>query len=210
MTMADAAQLSQLLNARNNVSGNFFQQAEQLGQLNSAFNAPPPKSNVPTLGDVIHGAIGAGLGLGVARGVTNILGIDGKFKDRLEDLGMLVGGARNIGYMKTSEERRHAFRLGFLKAAYDKGLLKEAAIAPVNIPLTPDLITAPFRFGTNLAKTTGGLAGTAAGIAASPSSEDEAIAKVQVETELLKRRLAQLEGERKNRLVKALLAQRQG
>lgn len=255
---------------------NFFDQAKQLGRENAIANQPAPKSNVPTLGDVVHGAIGAGIGLGIVNGITKLLGVEGKFKERLQDLAMLAGGAWNTGYIKTSEERRHAFRLGFVKAAYDKGLLKSAltlngaeatvhqlaptvvearekrraafderasalakdsggtvtpaqlaelrrqldkempestqlksaAIAPLNIPITPDLITAPFRMGANMANTAGSLAGSAAGAISSPTGEDEAVAKIQVETELLKQQLAKLEADKKNRLIKSILARR--
>lgn len=214
MTTSDAMDYAQITGAQDSIlSGtDFFKAIQRSTEFAKALRQPgePPKSF--GFGTIFHGALGAAMGAGIARGVSSVLGLPDRFSDKLETAAMGIGAAMNTGILKRSNaetEVRHAFRLGFAKAASDKGLLKEAGLVPIPVfSVSPtDLINIPK--GVMQAAGTGASAlGTAAGTFDAINDDEEELTKMQVEKTLLQERLNRVIAEKKNNAVRRLLAQR--
>lgn len=204
--------------------GNLFDRSHQLLEFDRRLNQPAPRERRTTYGDVFRGLIGAGIGAGVARGVSNVLGIGDRMSDKLETIGMGLGAAMNTGrikrasdedleYMKMEEknasmiqQRKHAFRLGFLKAAKDTGMLKEALV-PVLAVNPADFLNLPSSVARGLASGADA-AGRAVGIAASPTEADVDLTEAEIERELLQEKLDRLRRDREAAALRKVLAKR--
>lgn len=214
MTLGTASNYFNVMRARNDIANNpgysFMDRVRHSSNLESLVDQPAPKSRRWTLGDVIHGAIGAGMGAGIAKGVSRTFGLSPGFADKLETAAMGVGAAMNTGVIKRAneeEERRHAFRVGFLKAATASGLMKKAFFMP-SIMISPEgLLSIPRSIANAVAKG-GGMIGSAVGAADAPDEEDEKITRLQVHRELLRERLAKLRASQQNDALRDVLAKR--
>ena len=215
------------LRAREDLStgpGNLFDRSHQLLEFDRRMNQPVPRDKPVTYGDVFRGLVGAGIGAGVARGASRVLGVDSRMSDKLETIGMGLGAAMNTGrikrasdedreYMKMEEknarmiqQRKHAFRIGFLKAAKDVGLLKEALV-PVLAVNPADFLNLPSSMARGLASGAA-QAGRAAGIGLSPTKADVDLTEDEIERELLQEKLDRLRRDRESSALRKVLAKR--
>ncbi len=126
-------------------------------------------------------------------------------------------GPTDMGNTKISqaleEDRRYAFRLGFIKRAVALGLLEEAKVAiqllPVpTLPLTPETFAAPIRGTMNAFSTAARGAGSLLGHLDSMDSTDKSVMRMEAEASELRRQEEALKARRANRIVGALLARR--
>jgi len=165
---------------------------------------------------VIRGAIGAGLGYGVSNLLGKFLSVDDDTLSKMRTIGMGLGTMINTGLIKgASVDERNAFRLGFLRAIADSGLLAEdlaetkcAAMIPMMIPLTPDTFLSPMRAGYNTMSELA--AGSGAGLSAidSPDDTDVDMVRMELERQELERQASRLEATKRNRTLAALLRKR--
>ncbi len=214
MSAEDALRYAEVETARDNMlSGtDFFKAIQRSTEFASALKRPGESKPAFGLGTLFHGALGAAMGAGIARGVSATLGLPNSFSDKLETAAMGIGAAMNTGILKRSNDEteiRHAFRLGFAKAAADKGLLKEAGLLPLPVlTLSPsDVLNLPKGF-MQAAGTGASALGTAAGTFDAVDDNEEDLTQMQVEKTLLQERLNRIMAEKKNNAVRRLLAQR--
>lgn len=184
-----------------------------------------------TVGDVLHGALGAAFGAGVAKGVGGMLGVSPRFADKLETAAMAVGAGLNTGVIKMSEEqeierlreaapkmeqqRKHAFRLGFIKAAHDAGAFqseeqkKVAALLPIpSLVVNPvGLLSIPRGVARGISSGAG-IAGSLLGTADAPDEDEQEITSLRVQKELMEEQLQKLKADRRNRELRKVLAKR--
>jgi len=224
MTLADAASYFSASKARNDImssGSDLVAKSKALAKFKDLADKPDAATRQWTVGDVIHGAIGAAMGAGVARGAASIFGFSDSFADKLETAGMAAGAAMNTGVIKRAEadeldklsaaalrQRRDAFRFGFLKAAADLGLLrKKAAVLPV-VTLNPaDLAAIPRSIARSVnsgARSVGEILGTLD----TPSKFDENLTSMQVQKAMLEEKLEQIKADRRSQLMRRLLAKR--
>jgi len=192
-----------------------YGKVQSLAALQYATQSAPEVPHI-TYGDVIRGAIGAGLGYGISNLLGKFLSVDDDTLSKMRTIGMGLGTMINTGLIKgASEDDRNAFRLGFLKAcadlgvfATDEGLTKEAAMIPVMFPLTPDTFLSPMRAGYNVM--TQGAMGAGAGLAAgdAPDDTDVSMVKMELERQELERQADKLEAGKRNRALGVLLKKR--
>ncbi len=97
---------------------------------------------------------------------------------------------------------REAFRYGFLKAASRRGYFTKVAFNPLSI------ITDPIMGVSAATRGIGEAAGAAVGALGSASEVDEKLTRTEVETQLLLQEQRRLEAERRNDLLKKILAKR--
>jgi hypothetical protein len=165
----------------NNPELSFSQKAADLGRIYMELNSPDPSHEEGFLRGVLRTAAGVGLGIGLAQA----------FKSEI------LGGDMD----KTASDRE-AFRYGFLKAACEKGYFSKVAFNPLA------LITDPIMGVSSATRGVGESAGAAAGAFDAPGEADEKLTRTMVETELLKQEQKRLEAERRNALLKKILAKR--
>lgn len=212
MTWGDAASYGSAMASRNSLltsPGSIFDKAKQLSQFDQF--AAKPASGGLTVGAVVRSAIGGAFGLGLSRMAGGMLGLSDRTQDKVDSMAMGLGGAYNSGLFKggesaidTLEERRHAFRLGFMKGAMASGLIKSSAMLAV----TPELLVSPITMTGNMVSAAGNAAGSVIGGLDSPDEDDEDLAKLNAQKELLRKQLMTAEAERKTRMLKQLLAKR--
>lgn len=228
MGYSDAADYHTAMESRDSIihgGGSLIDKARRLANWQALVDKKEPAKKQWTFGDVLHGAIGAALGVGVARGASNILGLDERLADKLETAAMGAGAAMNTGVIKWAEDteaqigkmndaipkiaqqRKHAFRLGFLKAAQDLDLLKKEAIVPV-VTLNPADLAAIPRAAAKALTSTGRTLGSLAGTVDAPDETEEALTELEVEKQLLEERLARLQADRRNASLRKVLANR--
>lgn len=80
-----------------------------------------------TVGDVIHGAIGAALGAGLAKGISRSFGLGPAVADKVQTIAMGVGAAMNTGVIKRAEDRKNAFQLGYVQGLNATGHFNKTA-----------------------------------------------------------------------------------
>lgn len=193
-----------------------YGKVQSLAALSLAAKERPQETPHIGYGDVIRGAIGAGLGYGVSTLLGKFLSVDDDTMSKMRTIGMGLGTMINTGLIKgASVDERNAFRVGFLRAAADLGAFVEdqaqtkcAAMIPAVIPLTPDTFLSPMRAGYN---TMSELAtGTGAGLSAidAPDSTDVDMVRMELERQELERQAAKLEAGKRNQALRALLKQR--
>jgi len=235
MTYADAARYYDAMESRDDIvsgPGNLADKSRELMRWDDLASQEKPKPRRWTFKDVIHGVFGAGLGAGVARGASKAFGLPSSFADKLETAAMGAGAAMNTGAIKwaedqekadlerrerllpkVAEQRKHAFRLGFLKAARDLGLLEDRgklekdAFVPV-LALNPaDLLSLP-RSAAKALTGMGQTAGTMAGFADAPDEGDEELTRLKVKRMLLEEQLDRLRADNRNVQLRKVLAKR--
>jgi hypothetical protein len=113
--------------------------------------------------------------------------------------------------VKIGEQRRNAFRVGFMRGTLDSDYFEKtgAALLPIpTIPITPTSILSIPKGIASAVTSTGDVVGTTLGAMEAPDPDEEEIAKLQVERELLEERLERLRADKRNRLLRKLLAKR--
>jgi hypothetical protein len=191
----------------NDPSMGVFGKAEALGALNRAVKAPGASQHQLTIGDMIHGAVGAGLGLGAGALMGKLFSLPNSVTSVMQGAGVGLGTMFMTGLgMKTAAEREHAFELGFVKAALDLGLIKESGIMGV-IPLT-DMVTAPFTAATSIGKSLASNAGAALGTLDSLDDNDSRLAQMEIESRELNGTADDLEAKRRQQVLRQILSRR--
>lgn len=222
MTFQDAADWSQAQEGRDRIMNDpnlgLLEKSRRLAQWSLHADRPAPEPRQWSLGDVLHGAMGAAMGAGVARGISSAVGLNSRLADKLETAAMGLGAAMNTGVIKMSDDRvsrmrKHAFRLGAVKgllaAGYFGSQAKAAAVIPLPmISLDP---AALFELPRGIARATtsaGTVGGTAVGLANAVDEDEEEIARLQAERALLEDQIERVRGERRNRVMRRLLEAR--
>ncbi len=229
MSFDHAAAYFNALKARDDIlssGGGLLDKTRQLSNWQQLVDKPAPAQRKWTIGDVVKGIFGAGLGLGVAKGVSAVLPLSERFEDKMETVAMGIGAGMNTGVIKWAQNdaarvaaavpkirqmRKHAFRLGFLKAAVDSGMLKRAMLVPVPVISVGvgDILSIPRAAAkalTSASRTTGSMAGTLTAV----DEQEEEMTKEELDRQLLQEQLSQLQAERRNMVLKQVLARRQG
>ncbi|MBY0262420.1 MAG: hypothetical protein K2Q20_08760 [Phycisphaerales bacterium] len=224
MSLQDAANLIQIQDARERIlqdpSLSPWEQGKFLYALNQAKDFQPKPSPLITGQQFVQGAIGAGLGLGVARLATRWLSLPDAVAAPIQAAGAGLGSLMNLktSHVKIAEvlenherDTRAAFRIGFLKQAAMSGLLKTAGpvLFPIpTLPLTPETVGAPIRAALGLFNRGIEGAGSLAGNLDAADSTDQSVLRMEAERQALDRRAEVLEAKRTNRLLGQLLARR--
>jgi hypothetical protein len=232
MTYADAANYYKALGSRDQImksDDDLVTKTRELANWQHLADKKPSRGGGGkshwTVQDLVHGVFGAGLGAGVAKGINAMLPVSERFADKVETVGMGIGAAMNTGTIKwaedvdaearrlneripkIAEQRRNAFRIGFMKAAMANGLLKKEAMVPMLSLGVGDLLSIPRSaaraFNTG-AKTVGGIAGTAS----APDETEEDLTKMELERMLLEEELERLRSDKRNAALRKVLANR--
>lgn len=218
MTMQDAANLVSVTRAEkdilNDPSLNWMGKAKALTVVEQAAAAQPEKQPWLTMGDITRGAVGAGLGYGVGTIMGKLFGVAPETLSTFKNMGMGLGTLLNTGIIgmnknsadRTEEERRHAFRYGFVKAALDLGLIKTALTT--TLPITPDLLTSPVNLVSNVGTSLAGGAGTLAGTVTGGDPADVDIELLHLQQRQLMNRAHQIVQGRRARKLKQVLDKR--
>lgn len=224
MSLQDAANLIEISKAKadiaNDKSLSFWGRMKAIESIDAAAELSETKGPAVTIGDVVRGAVGAGLGYGVGAAVGSFLGFSPDTKSKLKMLGAGLGTLLNTGVMgmdKTAAEKaeeqevRDAVRLGFLKGAHDCGLLNHPAFLKHGfIALTPETFAAPARAISGATSTMGTLAGSGAATVFGDDETDEKISKIMLEKRLMERQADKLRQQRKNKIIAGVLSRRIG
>lgn len=188
-----------------------------LQALQDAVEHSPHEPPMLTVEAIVKGAVGAGLGYAGASILGKFLGASDSTITAMRVAGAGLGTMLNTGMLKSSQaDERVAFRIGFLKAARDLGCfgppmgpaVKVAAMVPVAIPMTLDTVLSPIRAGYNMYSQGTGALGAGAAALDAPDSADEDITKMDLEREELNQQAARLEANRRNKILKEILARR--
>lgn len=224
MTLRDAADLIAIDRAKQDIvadeSLSLWGRMKAIQSIDAAAAAQPEPGPMVTFQDVVKGAIGAGLGYGVGSAVGSFLSLSPGSKSTLKALGAGLGTLMNTGVLgmsKTSasaeeleRDIRNAVRFGFLKGAYESGLLDHAEFVKhgAMIAVTPETLTAPVKMVSNVTSSIGSGTGAAAAGILGDDETDEKISKIMLEKRLTERQADRLRQQRKNRLVAAMLSKR--
>lgn len=117
---------------------------------------------------------------------------------------------------KTSAEDRerdirNAVRLGFLKGAFETGLLNNPRFLKHGfLAFTPDTIAAPVKAVSGMTSSLGSAGGATAATIFGDDEADEKISKMMLEKRLLERQADKLRQQRKNKLIAGVLSKRVG
>jgi len=117
----------------------------------------------------------------------------------------------NKALPKIAEQRRNAFRFGFLKAAKEMGLFKKQAFLPVPVITmgVGDILNIPRSMAkaiTGAGRTAGSLAGTID----APDETEEELTKMDLDRMLLEEQLQRLRADKRNTMLRKVLAKRHG
>lgn len=199
MTLSNAAAYAQLQAAKDAIIDSdrlpLLDKLRHLSTINRiAAEREPPK------GSILAPILGAALGLGLAHGVGSMMGLSDATQAKVNLAGLAFGGL--MGLQKNADDRRNAFRLGFLRAAKEAGYFEKVAFNPVG------LVVDPVVGAGSAARAVGDVAGSAIGAFDAYDDTDEDIMKMQVEKELLKQQLSRLQAEKRNQIVRAILDRR--
>ena len=234
MTMQDAAAMVTVQKARQAIMTDptltLWGKVKGIESIDRAVKAAPQPKPFLTPRQVVHGAVGAGLGWGVAKLVGGWLGVGDATQKTLNQAGIGLGTLLNAGairsdptMMKTNSEkiaevdrrdRQNAVMLGFLKGAVETGLIDNPEFCArglkkgAYVAVTPDLITSPVRAA---AGTTSGTAAGIGGVGAHILGEDETdedIQKMMLEKRMLEVEADRLNAQRRNRILQRVLRRR--
>jgi len=244
MSLQDAANLIQVTQAKKDIvadeSLSLWGRMKALESIDAAAAFAPEQGPAVTFGDVVKGAIGAGLGYGVGSAVGTFLGLSSGSKSTLKTLGAGLGTLMNTGVLgfdkktaavnatppavndgapvmneKTAAELalerdiRAAVRFGFLKGAYETGLLNHAGFLKHGVvAITPETLMAPVKAVSGLTASIGSGAGSSAAAVFGDDATDEKISKIMLEKRLTERQADRLRQQRKNKLVAQVLSRR--
>lgn len=188
-----------------------------LQALQTAIEKSPHQPPMLTIEAIVKGAVGAGLGYAGASMLGSFLGAADSTITAMRVAGAGLGTMLNTGMLKSSQsDERLAFRIGFLKAARDLGVfgdpmgpaVKVAAMVPIAIPMTLDTVLSPVRAGYNMYSQGTGAIGAGAAALDAPDDSDEDITKMDLEREELNQQAARLEANRRNKIMREILARR--
>lgn len=227
MTIQDAAAMVEVERAKADIAGDptlsMWGRMKATEALDAAAARQPDGGPLVTVEDIVHGAIGAGLGYGVGAAVGSFLGFSPETRSTLKTLGAGLGTLLNTGVIGMSkktadefravEERdiRNAVRLGFVKAAHETGLLQHPRyLKKAFIEINPEMFTAPMKALSNVTSTAGSAAGAAGAAIFGDDEADEKISKMMLEKRLMERQADQLRQQRRNRIIAGVLAKRSG
>jgi hypothetical protein len=221
MSLQDAANLIQINRAKaeiaNDESLSIWGRMKALESIDAAAALQEDPGPTVTVGDVVRGAVGAGLGYGVGTAVGSFLGFSSDTKSKLKMLGAGLGTLLNTGIMGMSknaaeeQEIRDAVRYGFLKGAHETGLLDHPAFLKLGfIALTPETFAAPVRAISGATSSMGSMTGAGAATIFGDDETDEKISKIMLEKRLMERQADKLRQQRRNKIVAGLLAKRTG
>ena len=224
MSLQDAANLIQINKAKAEISNDqslsIWGRMKAIESIDAAAELQEDKGPMVTVGDVIRGAVGAGLGYGVGAAVGSFLGFSPDTKSKLKLLGAGLGTMLNTGIMgmdKTAAEKaeeqeiRDAVRYGFLKGAQDCGLLDNPTFLKLGfIALTPETFEAPARAIAGATSSAGSLAGSGAATIFGDDETDEKISKIMLEKRLTERQVDKLRQQRRNKVIAGVLSRRAG
>ncbi len=160
-----------------------------------------------TLGKLMRIGMGAALGVGIVRGLGAVLDLGTTFKNNLETAAMGFGAL-----MKSANdvEARRAFRIAFVKKAYEQGEFKAAGsyIGLSPLIVSPDALMAVPR-GISKTMLMGSQAvGAGLGAIDSPSNGDVDAAELEVTRDMMRQRLSDAKGMRASQLLRQVLAKR--
>ncbi len=223
MTMHDAANLVTVSRAEkdilNDPTMSTFEKMKALTAVQNAAARPGSNGFSISTGDIARGAIGAGLGYGAGSLLGKLLGVQPSTLSTFQNLGMGFGTLLNTGMLsmnKTSSEasnaemeKRHAFRIGFVKAALDLGFIKEGAINPV-LPLSTELLSAPVRTGLNVGSAVAANSGALLGQLTGDDATDVDMTKMQLEENELNAKADHLQSQRRAQILRSVLNKRLG
>lgn len=233
MTMESAAAMIAVSDAKDRVftdpSLNLWDKVKSIEIIDRAAAQQPASKPWITPTQVVQGAIGAGVGLGIGAIAAKWLGVSDSTASTMKTIGAGLGTLLNMktgmetAKMKPAEliklaiERdiRNAVKLGFLEGARASGLIdhkrfcktghvKEAASFLVD----PGVITAPLKGVASASAGLYGTAGTTLGHVFGEDDTDEEVERIMVEKRLLERRADQLKSQRSNKVLSEILAKR--
>ena len=195
-----------------------FGKTKMLNTMENAIEAQPEPRPLITVGDVFKGAIGAGLGYGVATIASKFLGLSDSTKSTMQNLGMGLGTLLNIGNQYSAMQKRAhmnpierdaraAFRLGAVQALADRGYFKTAGFTAA-LPINPELVTRPIEVAGSLTQSASDAGGSILGSMAAPSDADRDATRSEMEARALELQAGVLEGQRNNRLLGHILRKR--
>jgi hypothetical protein len=233
MTMESAAAMIAVSDAKDRVftdpSLNLWDKVKSIEIIDRAAAQQPASKPWVTPTQVMQGAIGAGVGLGIGAIAAKWLGVSDSTASTMKTLGAGLGTLLNMKtgteaakmtpaeLIKLAIERdvRNAVQLGYLEGARASGLIdhpgfcktghvKEAASFLVD----PGLITAPIKGVAGVSSGVYGTAGTTMGHIFGEDETDEDIERIMVEKRLLERRADQLRSQNTNKILSSVLAKR--
>ncbi len=194
----------------------YLGKAKALETLHNAIKQPGPKG--VQMSDMAKGALGAGLGAGVGTIMGRFFGAKPSTINILQNAGMGLGSLLGTGVVKmshdrTNEERKHAFRLGFVKAALELGMItadEAPTVKEATFILPADFLLTPWRTalqaGNAAATNTGALAGNLTGF----DSTDQEVTGMLLEQRELEGKAEQLEAQRRSQALRSVLNKRLG
>lgn len=164
-------------------------------------DTPRPKS----LGKLVNALIGGAVGYTAARAATSALDLSPAFSNKLQTSAAMAGAF--MGFAKSASTRSpddamRAFRLGFLKAAMDKGYFKKTA----GVLIDPAGLLSLPRQAAETATRVSSAVGTGAGALTAPDAVEEDLLNLQLEKDLLKQRLKAALVNRQNKQIRDVLA----
>lgn len=192
----------------------YWGKTRALQTLHNALKQPGPAGI--QLGDLAKGAVGAGLGAGVGTIMGKLFGAKPSTLNTLQNAGMGLGSLLGAGVVKMSqdrtiEERRHAFRLGFVKAALALGLLDEEELKKEAVFVLPaEALLTPWRTAVQAGGTGATNIGAIAGNLSGMDETDRDITGMLMEQRELEAQGDKLESQSRAQKLRSLLNRRIG
>ncbi len=181
--------------------------ARALQTLHNAIKQPGPQGI--QLSDMARGAVGAGLGAGIGTIMGKLFGASRSTINSLQSAGLGLGSLLGAGVVKmghaNDEERRHAFRLGFVKAAVEKGLIKQSGFM-----VSPDHLLTPWRTAVSAGGASATNSGALLGNLAGMDATDKDIVGMELEQRELEQHAERLESQRRAQVLRSVLNRRIG
>lgn len=221
MSLQDAANMIAIDRAKQDIVADetlsLWGRMKAIQSIDAAAAEKPEQGPMITFQDVVQGAIGAGLGYGVGAAVGSFLSLSPSSRTTLKTLGAGLGTLMNTGVLgmsKTSaaeleRDIRAAVRFGFLKGAYESGLLDHAEFVKTGtVAITPETLSAPVKMVSNMTSSIGSGVGASAAAILGDDDTDEKISKIMLEKRLTERQIDRLRQQQKNRIVASMLSRR--
>lgn len=219
MSLQDAADLISVSRAEQDVihdpTLNMWDKARALTAIQDAAAAQPQHPSLITTGDLARGAVGAGIGYGVGTLMGKLFGVAPTTMSTFKNMGMGLGTLVNTGMLKmnkSAQERRDAWRLGFMKAALDLDLIKRfektGGFGDVVVPITPEYLTAPIKAVSGLGHQAAINAGALTGQMLNEGPADVDVARMRLEKRELEDTEQNLLRQRRQSMIKKVLDQR--
>ncbi len=219
MTLSDAANMVTIQQGQDQIlrdpSLSIWGKAQALTALQNAAAAQPESHGWLSADDIARGAVGAGIGYGVGTIMGRMLSASPSTLKTVQRLGLGLGTLINTGAIMNKnsadnelQARHDAFRLGFVKAALDLGLIKSSGVVGT-VPLT-EIIKAPIDLGTNLAGSLSTMGGGLAGHIMGDDDSDVELTQMGMQQRQLESKAKDLESTRRMAAIKRVLDKRLG